>query len=231
PRPGLIAAARRAVVGCAVRGGGVVTREGIALGVVRATGARAELRWAEAAHGTLITGAAAQDVTLAGLQMVHAALRLRKPVIVLDPGDPAIARALDTACAATGVPLLAARASSGDGRADSAPGGLAVDARVRGGATAVGADTRRAAVGAGAGNAGAAGASGLWGRAVTAERAPGGHVFGNPGGAAAEPEFGDRVADGLDRAVTAEREHRSQGAGDPGRAAAPPEFGDQVAEG
>src|SRR6185437_4675325 len=170
PRPGLIAAARRAVVGRAVRGGGVVTREGIALGVAGATGARAELRWAEAAHGTLITGAAAQDLTLAGLQMVHAALRLRKPVIVLDPGDPAIARALATACAATGVPLAAAGASSGDGRraasAASARGGPAGGARVRDGAHAEGAADADpgGAVGAVAAGASAAGASGLWGR-------------------------------------------------------------------
>jgi hypothetical protein len=91
------------------RAGTVVTREGCALGVVPATGAVAELRWAEALRGTLVVGAAAQDVTLAGLQVVHAALRRRKPVIVLDPGgDPSIARALAAACLATGTPLVTA---------------------------------------------------------------------------------------------------------------------------
>jgi hypothetical protein len=114
PRPGAVAAVRRALAANAVRAGGVVTRDGCALGVVPATGAVAELRWAEISHGTLIVGAAAQDVTLAGLQVTHAALRRRKPVIVLDDGHAAIARALAAACAATGTPLLAA-GSSGPG--------------------------------------------------------------------------------------------------------------------
>jgi hypothetical protein len=103
-RPGLLAAVRRALTVSAIRAGAVVTREGCALGVVPATGAIAELRWAELAQGTLVVGATVQDVTLAGLQVVHAALRRRKPVIVLDPGDTAVTRALRTACLATGVP-------------------------------------------------------------------------------------------------------------------------------
>ncbi len=108
-RPGLIAAARRALRANAVRGGAVLTRDGCALGVVPSTGAVAELRWAELAPGALVTGAAAQDVTLTGLQVVHAALRRRKPVIVFDLGDAAIGRAVTAACAATGVPLLPGR--------------------------------------------------------------------------------------------------------------------------
>jgi hypothetical protein len=109
PRPGLVAAVRRAIATRLTRAGTVVTREGCALGVVPSTGAIAEFRWAEALRGTLVVGAAAQDVTLAGLQVVHAALRRRKPVIVLDPGgDAAIARALAAACLATGTPLLTA---------------------------------------------------------------------------------------------------------------------------
>jgi hypothetical protein len=105
-RPGAVAAVRRALAANAVRAGGVVTRDGCALGVVPSTGAVAELRWAEISHGTLIVGAAAQDVTLAGLQVTHAALRRRKPVIVLDSGQADIARAVAAACAATGTPLL-----------------------------------------------------------------------------------------------------------------------------
>jgi hypothetical protein len=106
-RPGLIAAVRRAVATRATRARTVVTREGCALGVVPATGAVAELRWAEALRGTLVVGAAGQDVTLAGLQVAHAALRRRKPVIILDQdGDAAINRAFGAACLATGTPLL-----------------------------------------------------------------------------------------------------------------------------
>lgn len=113
PRPGLIAAVRRAIATRATGAGTVLTREGCALGVVPSTGAIAELRWAEALRGTLVVGAAAQDVTLTGLQVVHAALRRRKPVIVLDPGgDGVIARALAAACLATGTPLLTAGAET-----------------------------------------------------------------------------------------------------------------------
>ena len=164
PRPGLVAAVRRAVATRAIRAGTVVTREGAALGVVPGTGAIAELRWAEAARGTLIVGAAAQDVTLAGLQLVHAALRRRKPVIVLDPGNAAIARALDAACAATGTPLLAVTSSdtsSGAGAGYAAP--------------------VAATAGIGLRDAEGPGASGLWGRGAARERPPADPVAGQLG--------------------------------------------------
>ena len=152
PRPGLLAAVRRAIAVRATRAGTVVTREGCALGVVPATGAVAELRWAEAVRGTLVVGAAAQDVTLTGLQVVHAALRRRKPVIVLDPGgELAIARALGAACLATGTPLLTA------GTPEAA--GYAV--HVAGAAVATATDPETAA------------ASRLWGRGGGRERQPG----------------------------------------------------------
>jgi hypothetical protein len=105
PRPGPVAAARRALSASVIRSGTVVTRDGCALGVMPSTGATAELRWAELVLGTLVVGSRPLDVTLTGLQVVHAALRRRKPVIVLDHGDEAIARALTVVCRATGVPL------------------------------------------------------------------------------------------------------------------------------
>ena len=144
-RPGLIAAVRRAFAASAIRDGSVVTRDGCALGVVQATGAIAGLRWAELSHGTLIAGSAGQQVTLAGLQVVHAALRRRKPVIVLDHGDAAIVRALRTACLATGTPLLANATTE---------------------ATAYPAQVTSPA---GAAAAGTAGASQLWGRGTLRE--------------------------------------------------------------
>jgi len=115
PRPGLVAAARRAVAVRTIRAGAVVTRDGCALGVVPSTGAVASLRWAELARGALAVGAAPQDVAFTGLQVVHAALRQRKPVVVLVLGDAAIAGAVTAACRATGTPLL------GGSAADTAP--------------------------------------------------------------------------------------------------------------
>jgi hypothetical protein len=105
-RPGAIAAGRAALAGWLIRSGSVVTRDGCALGVAPGTGAVAELRWSEIAGGILVTGAEHQDVTVASLQVVHAALRRRKPLIVIDASaDAAITRALTAACAATGTPL------------------------------------------------------------------------------------------------------------------------------
>ena len=164
PRPGLIAAVRRAIATHVTRAGTVVTREGCALGVVPATGAVAELRWAEALRGTLVVGAAAQDVTLAGLQVVHAALRRRKPVIVLDPGgDLSIARALGAACLATGTPLVTAGLPADAGEAVHVAGTAAV----------------------GPAHAGTAAASRLWGRGTGRERQPGDPAATDLGGVAA----------------------------------------------
>lgn len=116
PRPGAVAALRTAVTARFIGSGAVLTRDGCALGTVPATGAAAELRWAETAHGVLVAGADEQQVTLVSLQVVHAALRRRKPVIVLDDGrDGAIVAAVTAACRATGSPLR--RVAGGGGQA------------------------------------------------------------------------------------------------------------------
>jgi hypothetical protein len=81
---------------------------------VPATGRVARLSWAELSGGVLVTAEAGHAVALACLQVVHAALRCRKPVIVLDDGlQPGLAAALATACRATGTPLLTAGARPG----------------------------------------------------------------------------------------------------------------------
>lgn len=106
PRPGLVAAARGAAARRAIRGSTVVTRDGCCLGVAPSTGARVTLRWAEIAGGALFTGDAPADVVATSFQVVHAALRLRKPVIGLDlSGDPTVAEALAGVCWATTVPF------------------------------------------------------------------------------------------------------------------------------
>ena len=107
PRPGLVAALRATVASHATRAGAVVTRTGCALGIVPATGRVAELGWAEARSGVLVTAATEPAVTAACRQVVQAALRRRKPLIVLDPGPGSDVPAfLTAACAATGTPLL-----------------------------------------------------------------------------------------------------------------------------
>ena len=105
-RPGAVAAMRTALAACAdpVRVGG--HQERLRARGRPATGAVAELRWPEIAGGILVAGAENQGVTVTSLQVVHAALRRRKPLIVIDvSADAAIARALTAACAATGTPL------------------------------------------------------------------------------------------------------------------------------
>jgi hypothetical protein len=106
PRPEAVAALRGALARWKIRSGAVLTRNGCALGVVLATGAVAELRWAEITGGAVVTGPVAVEVSVTCLQVVHAALRRRKPLIVLDPGDDeAIAGAVAAACAATATRL------------------------------------------------------------------------------------------------------------------------------
>ena len=112
-RPGVIAAVRTRLAASVIRAGAVVTRDGCALGVDPATGGLVELRWPEMAGGVLVAGAADRDVTVTGLQVAHAALRRRKPLIVIDvSADAAIARALAAACAATGTALRHERADA-----------------------------------------------------------------------------------------------------------------------
>jgi len=109
PRPGALAAARGALARRATLAGAVVTRDGCVLGVVPDSGARVVLRWPEMAGGVLTAGADARALAVSSLQVVHAALRRRKPLIALDlSGDGALAGVLGAACRATGTPLRAA---------------------------------------------------------------------------------------------------------------------------
>ncbi len=114
PRPGAFAAVRSAVNSRAIRAGALVTRDGLALGVAPATGAKVELAWADAAGGVLVTGAAAEIVTITSFQLAHAALRRRKPVIVVDATqDAVVARALAAVCAQIGTTLRVSDGAEG----------------------------------------------------------------------------------------------------------------------
>ena len=118
PRPGLIVALRRLGTVAWVRSGGVVTRTGACLGADWRTGRPAGISWRAAEGGVLVTGAAAAEVSAASFQLVHAAIRRRKPVLVVDLGGPdaqggldgpdgpaGLAGALVSICADTGAPL------------------------------------------------------------------------------------------------------------------------------
>ena len=106
-RPGLLVAVRRAAIRRAIRAGGVVTRDGTCLGVAAGSGSRITLSWPEAAGGVSVCGSAEQDVLSTSFQLVHAAVRRRKPVVAVDlTGDRALPGRLAAVCAAAGAPLL-----------------------------------------------------------------------------------------------------------------------------
>jgi len=105
-RPGLVRTGRRRRAIAALRAGRVLTRDGACLGVDEATGGPAVLTWRDAGSGVLLTGAAEQAVLASGLRLAHAAIRRRKPVIVVDlAGDPALPGALAGICASVRAPL------------------------------------------------------------------------------------------------------------------------------
>ena len=121
-RPGLIVAARRAATVRAIRAGGVVTRDGGCLGVAPGSGARVTLSWAEAAGGISVCGSAGEDVLTTSFQLIHAAVRRRKPVLAVDhTSDPGLTGRLAAVCAAAGAPLLVFGAAPGQraGAADA----------------------------------------------------------------------------------------------------------------
>jgi hypothetical protein len=105
-RPGLVSLCRRRLTAAFVKSGGVLTRSGACLGVDARTGRPAAVPWREAERGVLVTGSGRPAVAASGFQLVHAAIRLRKPVIVVDlAAGGELAGSLAAVCAATGAPL------------------------------------------------------------------------------------------------------------------------------
>ena len=106
PRPGLIVAARRQLTVAWVRSGGVVSRTGACLGADWETGRPAGISWRAAEGGVLVTGAVPADLSGACFQLVHAAIRRRKPALVVDlRGLGGLPGALAGICADAGAPL------------------------------------------------------------------------------------------------------------------------------
>jgi hypothetical protein len=119
PRSGLIVAARRRWTTASLRAGGVVTREGCCLGVDVTTGRPAAVSWPEAEGGVLCAGpapaagsgpaalaAALSTEAQSAFMLAHAAIRRRKPVIVIDmTGSAGLAGSLAVACVEPGALL------------------------------------------------------------------------------------------------------------------------------
>jgi hypothetical protein len=106
PRPGLMVLAGRHLRSRSVAAGGVVTREGACLGIVARTGEQAAISWPEAERGVLCTGSSGAAVAATSFQVVHAAIRRRKPVIAVDlTGTGGLAESLAAVCEAAAAPL------------------------------------------------------------------------------------------------------------------------------
>ena len=106
PRPGLITLVGRQLRAASVAAGGVVTRDGACLGIAAGTGDRVAISWPEAERGVLCTGSSWAAVAATSFQVVHAAIRRRKPVIAVDlTGTTALAESLAAVCGAAAAPL------------------------------------------------------------------------------------------------------------------------------
>jgi hypothetical protein len=113
-RPGLVHIGRRRRTAATLRRGRVLTRDGACLGVDTATGGPAALSWRDAGGGVLLTGASEPAVLAPGLRLTHAAIRRRKPVIVVDlAGDAGLPGALAGICASVRAPLQVFGAADG----------------------------------------------------------------------------------------------------------------------
>ena len=105
-RPGLVSSWHRRRATASLRAGRMLTRDGVRLGVEAATGRAAVLCWRDAGGGVLVTGAAAPAVLASGLLLADAAIRRRKPVIVVDlTGDRDLPGTLAARCGAARAPL------------------------------------------------------------------------------------------------------------------------------
>jgi hypothetical protein len=113
-RPGLVHLGRSRWTATSLRRGRVLTRDGACLGIDAATGGPAVLSWRDAAGGVLLTGASEPGVLAPGLRLAHAAIRRRKPVIVVDlVGDAGLPGALAGICASVRAPLYVFGAADG----------------------------------------------------------------------------------------------------------------------
>jgi hypothetical protein len=105
-RPGLVIAGRRRFSRAALAAGGLITADGLGLGLDPVSGRPAELSWAEADGGVLLICADPEAAARASFPVAWAAARRRKSLIVIDfTGSQWLAETLASACAAADAPL------------------------------------------------------------------------------------------------------------------------------
>src|SRR5436305_4647131 len=105
-RPGLLTFCRRVYLTRFISSGGVVTRDGACLGMDAASGRQSAVSWTEVAGGVLCAGSPGSGTTTTSFQIVHAAIRRRKPVIAVDlDGSRKLAESFGAVCEATRTPL------------------------------------------------------------------------------------------------------------------------------
>ncbi|HET7012912.1 MAG TPA: hypothetical protein VFI65_03305 [Streptosporangiaceae bacterium] len=117
-RRGVLVLARCRYLTTALRRGELATPDGCCLGIIEATGARAELTWREAEAGVLCLSRNAAEVSATGRDLVLAAIQHRKTVVAIDlnggslrnhPGQHSggrpLADQIGPACAEVNAPL------------------------------------------------------------------------------------------------------------------------------
>jgi hypothetical protein len=109
-RRGWLLAARNRYLAITLRRGELATAGGCCVGIVEATGRRAEITWREAEAGVLCTGPDASAVLATGLNLALGAIQHRKSVIIIDFSDGTVADSIESACGQAGAPLRVAHA-------------------------------------------------------------------------------------------------------------------------
>jgi hypothetical protein len=114
-RPGPWEALRRRLNLYRLRGGQLRIRDAVVLGVDIGTGAPVPLHWDDICGGVLIAGQAETDLTIPAFRLIEAAIRFRKPVIVVDLSrHAAIMTILRDVCVRYSCPVEVSREASQD---------------------------------------------------------------------------------------------------------------------
>jgi hypothetical protein len=112
-RPGPWEMLRRELNLRRLRAGGLRVRDGVVLGIDHRTGAPVPLSWNLIEDGVLIGGAAEAELTGPAFRLIEAAIRCRKPVVVVDmSGHAAIMTMLRDVCVRYDCPVEVGQGAS-----------------------------------------------------------------------------------------------------------------------